>query len=38
MLGAAVFGTRVPNVGFAHEIAIVLPFSAVLAGRLLGGP
>jgi hypothetical protein len=38
MLGAAVFGTRVPNVSFAHEIAIVLPFSAVLAGRLLGGP
>ncbi len=38
MLGAAVFGTHLPDISFAHEIAIVLPFTAVLAGRLLGGP
>ena len=38
MLGAGVFGTHVPDITFAHEIAIVLPFGAVLAGRLLGGP
>jgi hypothetical protein len=38
MLGAGVFSTHVPNPSFAHEIAIVLPFSAVLSGRLLAGP
>ena len=36
MLAAGVFSTHVPNLAFAHEIAIVLPFCAVLAGRLLG--
>jgi hypothetical protein len=38
MLGAGVFSTHVPNVTYAHEIAIVLPFCAVLAGRLFGAP
>ena len=38
MLAAGVFGTHMPNLTFAHEIAIVLPFSAALAGRLLAGP
>jgi hypothetical protein len=38
MIGAGVFSTHVPNPSFAHEIAIVLPFSAVLSGRLLAGP
>jgi hypothetical protein len=38
MLAAGVFGTHLPTVDFAHEIAIVLPFGAVLAGRLLAGP
>jgi hypothetical protein len=38
MLAAGVFGTHVTDATFAHEIAIVLPFAAVLAGRLLGGP
>lgn len=38
MLGAGVFSTHVPNPSFAHEIAVVLPFCAVLSGRLLAGP
>jgi hypothetical protein len=38
VLAAGVFGTHVPNLTFAHEIAIVLPFCAVLAGRLLAAP
>ena len=38
LLAAGVLGTHVPDLTFAHEIAIVLPFSAVLAGRLLAGP
>ena len=38
MLGAGVFSTHVPNPSFAHEIAVVLPFSAVLSGRLLAEP
>ena len=38
MLAAGVFSTHVPNLAFAHEIAIVLPFCAVLAGRLLAAP
>jgi hypothetical protein len=38
LLGAGVFGTHVPNVAFAHEIAPLLPFCAVLAGRLLAAP
>jgi hypothetical protein len=37
MLGAGVFSTHVPNPSFAHEIAIVLPYCAVLSGRLLAG-
>ena len=38
LLGAGIFGTHVPNVTFAHEIAPLLPFCAVLAGRLLAAP
>jgi hypothetical protein len=38
VLAAGVFSTHVPDVTFAHEIAIVLPFGAALAGRMLGGP
>jgi hypothetical protein len=35
-LGAGTFGTRMIPVQGAHEIAVVLPFGAVLAGRTLG--
>jgi hypothetical protein len=35
-LAAATFGTQMIPVQGAHEIAIVLPFGAVLAGRTLG--
>jgi hypothetical protein len=35
-LAAGAFGTRASLVQGAHEIAIVLPLSAVLGGRLLG--
>lgn len=35
-LAAGVFGTVLPSLANAHEIAIVLPFGAVLAGRTLG--
>ena len=38
LLGAGIFGTHVPDVTFAHEIAPLLPFCAVLAGRLLAAP
>jgi len=38
LIGAGVFGTHVPNVTFAHEIAPVLPLSAALAGRQLAAP
>jgi len=38
ILAAGVFSARLPNLTFAHEIAIVLPFGAVLAGRLLAAP
>jgi hypothetical protein len=38
ILAAGVFGTRLPNLTYAHEIGIVLPFGAVLAGRLLAAP
>ena len=35
-LGAGAFGTHMAPVQGAHEIAIVLPLSAVIAGRLAG--
>ena len=35
-LAAGAFGTHMAPIQGAHEIAIVLPFSAVLAGRLIG--
>jgi len=35
-LAAATFGTRMIPIQGAHEIAVVLPFGAVLAGRTLG--
>ena len=37
VLAAGVFGTYMAPVTGAHEIVTVLPFCAVLAGRLLGG-
>ncbi len=36
VLGAALFGTHMSNIFSTHEIAVVLPFGAALAGRLLG--
>jgi hypothetical protein len=36
MLAAGAFGTHMAPIQGAHEIAIVLPLSAVLAGRLIG--
>jgi hypothetical protein len=36
MLVAGAFGTHMAPIQGAHEIAIVLPLSAVLAGRLIG--
>jgi hypothetical protein len=38
LIGAGVFGTYVPDVTFAHEIAPLLPFAAALAGRELAAP
>jgi hypothetical protein len=38
ILVAGVFGNYMSKVVGAHEIITVLPFSAILAGRLLGGP
>jgi hypothetical protein len=35
LLVAGVFGTHLEDFTFAHEIAVVLPFGAVLAGRLV---
>jgi hypothetical protein len=37
VLAAGAFGTYMAPVSGAHEIVTVLPFCAVLAGRLLGG-
>jgi hypothetical protein len=34
-LVAGVFGTELPSLAHAHEVAILLPFGAVLAGRML---
>jgi hypothetical protein len=34
-LVAGVFGTLLQNLTYAHEVAILLPFGAVLAGRML---
>jgi hypothetical protein len=36
-LAAGVFGTELPELSHAHEVAILLPFGAVLAGRVLPG-
>jgi hypothetical protein len=35
MLVAGIFGTELPSLAHAHEVAILLPFGAVLAGRML---
>ena len=32
---AGVFSTMLPSLAYAHEVAILLPFGAVLAGRML---
>jgi hypothetical protein len=32
---AGIFGTELPSLAHAHEVAILLPFGAVLAGRML---
>ena len=34
-LAAGVFGTVVPDLAHAHEVAVLLPLGAVLAGRML---
>jgi hypothetical protein len=34
-LAAGIFGTVVPDLAHAHEVAILLPFGAVLAARML---
>lgn len=34
-VAAAVFGTELPDLSHAHEIAVLAPFGAVLAGRVL---
>jgi hypothetical protein len=34
-LAASIFGTVLPSLDHAHDVAILLPFGAVLAGRLL---
>ena len=36
-LAAGLFGTHMVDISGAHEIAVVLPFGAALAGRMLGG-
>jgi hypothetical protein len=36
-LAAGIFGTELPALSHAHEVAILLPFGAVLAGRVLPG-
>jgi hypothetical protein len=35
ILAAGIFGTVLPSLAHAHEVAILLPFGAVLAGRTL---
>jgi hypothetical protein len=35
VMAAAVFGTELPDLSHAHEIAVLAPFGAVLAGRAL---
>jgi hypothetical protein len=34
-LAAGVFGTVLPSLAHAHDVAVLLPFGAVLAGRML---
>jgi hypothetical protein len=34
-LVAGIFGTELPSLAHAHEVAILLPFGAVLAGRMV---
>jgi hypothetical protein len=34
-LAAAIFGTVLPDLSHAHEVAVLLPLGAVLAGRML---
>jgi hypothetical protein len=36
-MAAGILGTELPNLTHAHEVAILLPFGAVLAGRMLPG-
>jgi len=36
-LAAGIFSTELPGLSHAHEVAILLPFGAVLAGRVLPG-
>jgi hypothetical protein len=36
-LAAGILGTELPSLSHAHEVAILLPFGAVLAGRMLPG-
>lgn len=36
-LAAGILGTELPSLSHAHEVAILLPFGAVLAGRVLPG-
>jgi len=36
-LAAGILGTELPSLAHAHEVAILLPFGAVLAGRMLPG-
>ena len=37
MIAAAIFTIELASVGQAHEVAVLLPFGAVLAGRVLPG-
>jgi hypothetical protein len=36
-LAAGILGTELPSLAYAHEVAILLPLGAVLAGRMLPG-
>jgi len=38
LLTAGLLGTHLADLLAAHEVAVIAPFGAVLAGRLLGGP
>jgi hypothetical protein len=38
LIVAGVFGTHLPNITYAHEIAVIAPLGAALAGRMLAGP